>query len=203
LERLCQSTLAFAEDVTHRTGKSIWCDQTPWNLIIAARIANIYPSAVFVLMLRHYSGTILSLRRSYESGYRWAGATPEESAKLWARFYENVPKLPAERLIPVSYDLLCAKPEFVLGQLREALREHLQIDTGSLSLDVFLKSQASTTTRNTLAIADPNGAVQLRSISSVDRRQWTEEIEKICSPHVAVIDQALRLRFKGVYVAPV
>src|ERR1700683_2016969 len=65
----------FAEGLAMAHEKDWYCDTTPWNILAADRIPADIPDALFVLMLRHYSGTVQSLRRSFESGFGWAGAT--------------------------------------------------------------------------------------------------------------------------------
>ncbi len=84
----------FAEEVARSQGCEWYCDTTPWNLLVADRLAAQLPDALFVLMLRHYSGTVQSLRRSFESGFVWAGETLADSARIWAHFYRCAAEYP-------------------------------------------------------------------------------------------------------------
>ncbi|MGB6061185.1 MAG: sulfotransferase, partial [Candidatus Aquilonibacter sp.] len=74
LSHLFVGTLNFADACRDSAGAAMWCDQTPFNLQIARELVERLPDAVFLLMLRHYRGVIQSLRRSYATGYRWAGS---------------------------------------------------------------------------------------------------------------------------------
>ncbi len=128
----------FAEELTAADGRDWYCDTTPWNLLAADRIAAELPDALFVLMLRHYSGTVQSLRRSFESGFTWAGATWTESARVWADFYRAAGQLPADRTVAVSYDAMTADPETVLDLLVKWLDERgfpaRDLDVGQLAV---------------------------------------------------------------------
>ena len=57
-QHLIRSTVNFANETAAATGAVSW-----WNLLIAGKLASQFPNGIFVLMLRHYSGTILSLQR--------------------------------------------------------------------------------------------------------------------------------------------
>src|SRR5258708_17250358 len=59
---------SFAERLARRDGYAWYLDHTPWNLEVAASLAADPPDALFVLMIRHYAGTILSLRRFPPAG---------------------------------------------------------------------------------------------------------------------------------------
>lgn len=201
LEHLFVSTRDFADQVTSAESASMWCDQTPWNLLVASALSERFPNALFVLCLRHYSGVILSLRRSFEAGYDWAGRTAEESAKLWARFSMQIRELPRDRTIVVSYDALCADPEAIIAEFRLNLAKHLQIDPRKLDDRVFAKNHASGRPRNTLA-QEPGGVLRFQPIPAIDSGAWTDDMEKMCRPHIANEDQWLRLHFGNAYRRP-
>ena len=128
----------FAEEVTSSQGREWYCDTTPWNLLVADRLAAQLPDALFVLMLRHFAGTVQSLRRSFESGFTWAGETWADSARIWAHFYSSVGRVPADRTVAVSYDALTYEPETVLDLLRAWLDEQGyptdDLDSGQLAV---------------------------------------------------------------------
>ena len=202
LRHLVRCTADFAETVATKAGASFWCDQTPWNLLIAKHLATLFPDGVFVLMLRHYSGAILSLQRSFASGYRWAGSTAAESAQLWASFYNHVSELPAERTVVVSYDRLCAQPDAAIRALTRSLVANLDLNSDAFKRRVFSESHATKEGRHTIGAHATDGSVSLRPVPSIDSGAWTNQMERECREHVSVVDQALRLRFGLGYVRP-
>lgn len=201
LEHLVGSTTAFADSAAEAAGVSIWCDQTPWNLLIIDELVARFPTALFVLSVRHYSGTILSLQRSFKAGYNWAGRTMEDSAKLWSRFYGRVVDLPKDRTIAISYDGLCADPIPTLARLREQLAEHLSVDPLGFDDCSLAESHATEKARPTLAYVY-DGRAHLRPINSLEPGAWTTQIERVTRPIVATTDQWLRLHLPDVYEWP-
>lgn len=192
LQRLARD---FPARMALRERAGAYCDSTPWNLLVAQDLAAILPKAVFVLCLRHYSGAIQSLRRSYEQGFRFAGPDDRTSARVWSDFYRNVVHLPPDRTIEVSFDGLCATPGATLANLDENLRRHgLAVD--GFERRVLTRSHAvpASATRPTIARLDELGRVILVERASVDLEQWGSERDERVRGVVAEIDELLRSR---------
>ena len=203
LAGLHEFTAHFAADLSTRDGCDFYCDDTPWNLLVADALVRRLPGAVFVLMLRHYSGAVQSLQRSYAAGYRWAGSTPEESAALWARFYSCTAVLPQRRTIPVSYDRLVRKPEPTLRRLHERLRE-VGLDERYLDLGVFTVSHATKPQDavRPLSSVDAAGNVVLGRLPSFRADEWPEALDRRVRAIVHPVERQLIESFGRSYRAP-
>jgi hypothetical protein len=178
-------------------GRTWFCDATPWNLHVVGALTESLPDAIFVLMLRHFSGAVLSLRQ-----FPWAGNSWADAAQLWVTLNGCIDRLPAERTIVVGYDTFTSFPVEVVTSLREAL--------GSLGLDAdrfddrqFVASHAHVvgSPRPTVA-AVVDEQVVFRAIPSLDAQRWTPEVHAAVWPIVADVHRALRDRFPGVYESP-
>lgn len=174
LRAMQECTSRFAADLTARWNCDFYCDDTPWNLLVAHELARDLPQAVFVLMLRHYSGVIQSMHSSYADGYTWAGSTLEESADLWKRFYSCALSLPPGRTIPVSYDGLLQAPWPTLTDFHERIRS-MGIDERSLDVRVFTVSHATKPRHRArpLAVVDVDGRVVLGPLPSFRAHDWS------------------------------
>ncbi len=192
----------FATGVAMSAGCEWYCDTTPWNLLVADRIADHFPDALFVLMLRHYSGTVQSLRRSFASGFTWAGETLADSARIWAHFYRCIDRVPADRTVAVSYDALTYEPETVLGLLRDWLDEQ-GFPTGDLDAQQLAVSHAppSSGPRPTIGAPGEHG-VELRSVPSFDSDRWGSDVHRTVWPLVEDVHRDLARRFPTVYLRP-
>jgi len=192
----------FAEGLTAAHGKDWYCDTTPWNILAADRIAADIPDALFVLMLRHYSGTIQSLRRSFESGFGWAGATWADSAGVWAGAYQAAVALPAERTLAVSYEGLCADPAATLDLINRWMEQHGYptdgLDVGQLTIS---HAPPSSGPRPTVAVR-VDDAVELRPIASFDPLCWSGDIHRMVWPVVEDVHRRLSAQFASTYVRP-
>src|SRR5260370_39865509 len=99
-------------------GGTAFCDHTPRNLLIATQLAEVFPTALFVLTVRHYSGTIQSLMRlgmitvthDYEQGRDRQAATAAAAGTVWSRHYAAASQLPPDRTINLGDDRLCSQP---------------------------------------------------------------------------------------------
>jgi hypothetical protein len=192
---------AAAEHVTRlaRHGGHTWfCDATPWNLQVAGDLAGSLPDAVFVLMLRHFSGAIVSLRQ-----FAWAGATWQDAARLWVTLHRYVAALPADRTVAVGYDALAAHPAETVAALREVLGA-LGLDPAGFDDRQFATSHAHVVgrPRPTVASLDDSGRTVFRPMASLDEQRWTPEAHAAVWPVVAETHRELRERFPGVYSAP-
>jgi hypothetical protein len=200
LRSLVSATVECAESLRREANAVFWCDQTPWNLLVAETIAKELPDAVFLLMLRHYRGVVMSLRRSFAAGYQWAGWQIQESAKLWAQFYAGVDALPMDRTIVVSYDRLCEDPEPVIRGIETSLAERLGAPADGFDRTVFAQSHATSSTRRTLAHIVDN-EVKFRSIPSYETSLWTDGMEAASYEHVARVHDDLCERFGNQYAS--
>ena len=192
----------FAEDQTAASTMTWFCDATPWNLLAASALAEDLPEALFVLCLRHYAGTVQSLRRSYESGFAWAGEAWAESAAVWASLYRHVGELPTDRVVPVSFDALAAEPGPTLGLLRLRLGE-LGFDVDGLDEGVLAVSHAppSSGPRPTIGVVEGD-EVRLRPVTSFEGASWSGDIQRMVWPEVRDVHLDLQQRYEGVYRSP-
>lgn len=193
----------FAERLAseHRCGW--YCDTTPWNILAAKALSEQIPDALFVLMLRHYSGAVQSLRRSFAGGFAWAGATWADSAELWARCYSVAGVLPRERTVVVGFEALTAEPGSTLSVLRTRLEE-AGFDCSALDPMQLAISHApplgpgSRPTIGTLR----NGEIELHPIRSFDPDRWSGDIHRMVWPVVCDVHRELQRQFAGLYLAP-
>jgi len=192
----------FAEQLATERGNGWFCDATPWNLLAGGSLALDHPEALFVLCLRHYAGTVQSLRRSYQSGFAWAGATWAESAGIWASLYRHVGELPADRVVPVSFDALASEPGPTLGMLRHRLGE-LGFGVDDLDERVFAVSHAPPASGPRPTIGQREGeTIRLRAVPSFDAAAWSGDIQRMVWPEVEQVHRELQQRYEGVYRAP-
>jgi len=194
-------TAEFAAQVTSEAGFTAYCDSTPSNILIAQELSDALPNARFILVLRHYSGVLQSLERSYASGYEWAGATIAERAILWSSHYAHAAHLPPERTIAISYDAVCHDPGSTISEFRAELTQ-LALGEVSLDLSVLATSHATHTPRPTIGQKGPNGETLLRSMPSFDAKAWNSVEQAVADTYVHVIDNALELLFGSRYAAP-
>ncbi|MBE1489591.1 sulfotransferase family protein [Plantactinospora soyae] len=201
LRELQNHAAEFAGRLATERGARFFCDSTPWNLLVADTLAELYPSARFVLTLRHYAGVIQSLERSYRRRYLWAGATPVDRASVWAAVYERAAALPADRTTVFSYDELCADPDGTIARWRSALAR-IGVDPAGLDDRVFLRSYAGgwDDQRRTVATRT-GGRVEFAPIPSVDPERWSEALDTEVRPVVGEVDRMLRQRFSE-YATP-
>lgn len=201
LADLCAHAQRFAEDAARENGRAWYCDGTPWNLRIAAALADQLPDALFVLLLRHYSGTVQSLRRSYAAGFHWAGSTFEESARVWSAMYERVADLPSERTIVVGYDRLGMSPAGTLEELENGLRAH-GIDPTTLDRRQLTVSHARPGTPGPTVAVMEGTAVRLRPFQTFVPEAWSGDIHAAVWPVVGEVHQMLQARYPGDYLSP-
>lgn len=190
-----------------RKAKSAKCkyflDATPGNLLIAKTLSDEFPDAIFVLMLRHYSGVVLSLNRSFKEGYLWAGRTWEHRAELWRTFYSNVICLPQKNTIVVGYDLLCSNPKKYVKKLISDLASY-GVDNTVFNMAELAKNHAPNINeeRQTIGVAHSKGRISLRSIKSYDDSLWSIEIHDRIRPKVSGVDALLSELYGKSYISP-
>lgn len=199
LEHVFQGMRNFADQSRDKNGALFWCDQTPFNLLIARSLSGLLEDAVFILMLRHYRGTIQSLRRSFAGGYRWAGRQLQDSAALWATFYSHAEELPQERTLAVSYDKLCNSPLETLERVESSLSRMLGVDPGLFDRAVFADSHATQGLHHRTIAERTGTTLRFRSIGAYDTDQWSAAHEKAASLFVLETHEALLKRYPQEY----
>jgi len=198
LAELRDHARTFAERKAREHECDWYLDHTPWNLEVGARLAADLPDALFVLMLRHYAGTILSLHQ-----FPWGGDTWADSARLWTTLCDQMLYLPEDRLIAVGYDALAERPQQTLAGLAAGLATH-GYPTADLDSRVLLLSHAAIIgqPRPVIGVAE-NGKVRgLQPIRSFDAERWSGDIHAQVWPVVKDTHFELLRRFPGTYRCP-
>jgi hypothetical protein len=198
LAELRDHARAFAERRAREQECAWYLDHTPWNLEIAARLSAGVPDALFVLMLRHYAGNILSLHK-----FPWSGDTWADTARLWATLCGQMLYLPDDRLIPVGYDALAEEPEQTLADLTAALDTH-GFPTADLDARMLTLSHAAIIgqPRPVIGVADDGKVRGLRPIRSLEVERWSGDIHSQVWPVVRDTHFELLRRFPGTYRCP-
>jgi Sulfotransferase family len=198
LAEVGQHARSYAARIAREHGCSWYLDHTPWNLEVAADLAADPVGALFVLMLRHYAGNILSLRR-----FPWAGNSWEDVARLWSALYGKVIELPADRMIPVGYDALACDPAQTLATMEAALGKH-GYPVGDLDAGVLSLSHAAIIgePRPVIGNSGSGSPRDLRPIRSFEEKRWSGDIHERVWPIVKDMHFELLRRFPGVYRCP-
>jgi hypothetical protein len=198
LAELRQHARLFAERQARRSGCSWYLDHTPWNLEIAPGLAPDVTKALYVLMLRHYAGAILSMHQ-----LPWFGETWEDSATLWANMCGRIIDLPADRLIPVGYDVLAARPEQTLATLIAAL-DARGFPVHDLDARMLTVSHAARIgqPRPVIGVRENGRGLSLQPIRSLDAERWNDDIHDRIWPIVRDTHFELLRRFPGIYSCP-
>lgn len=204
LRSIQEHVAEFANLITRQQGLKIFCDSTPWNLLIIKELSKRFPNAIFILCIRHYTGVIQSLGRSFSDGYQWAGENYKERAEVYRMCYSNVESLPYERTVPISYDSLCSNPKDTLLNFKERLKE-LNFDVSSLNENIFVNSYATNPLheRPTLAFYNESQEIEFSSISSYNALNWSKQIEEEVYPIVRETDCLLENLFPEHYKKPI
>jgi len=194
--------ISFATSIASEENSAFFIDSTPWNLLIADELAHDLTGAIFILMLRHYSGVVQSLSRSDPSTYPWVGTTWKERAKVWSRFYGHAGELPFDRTVVVSYDKLCSSPGSALEELSLRLAA-FQVDVESFDLSALATSHATNPCDQRPVLAhEREGGYVTRPIASWDPQSWPTWMNKAIEPIVAGTDALLRQLFPVDYISP-
>ncbi len=114
IKELKEHAKTFAIKIAVQNNCNYYSDSSPANLLISHELASTIPEAQFVLVLRHYTGVLQSLERSFADGYSWAGNTWKKRAHIWRTFYAYTAHLPKDRTTIISYDKLCANQKTTL-----------------------------------------------------------------------------------------
>ncbi len=199
-ESLEKHAAVFASEEAIKVGSKFFCDTLPWNLRIGADLAKKFPEAIFILVLRHYSGVIQSLQRSHADGWAWAGPTDEDRAEIWTSLYSHAQELPSSRTVPISYDALCENPAPTIGIFKSRL-EVLGVPMGSSTYGAFVQSHATTARRPTLGSVSTEGFISLSPIRSFDQTTWRSITNGAIVSKINKVESILRGRFPE-YVSP-
>lgn len=205
-QHACEFIMRAAES----GGYAAFCDSSPRNILIADRLAEVFPNALFVLTLRHYTGTIQSILRlgmvqilpGFERSVDWVDPTAVAAAALWSNHYRAALQLPAERTIVFGYDRFCAEPEPVLARFKAGL-EAADFPVAELDDGVFAVSHAAqpNITRQTVGHPSKSGP-RLAGIASFEASGWSPATESEVQPVVALTDELLRVWFPDDYASP-
>lgn len=203
LGELVDHSVDFVARTVASAGTRGFCDDSPWNMEIVPHLESLYPSALYLLCLRHYRGVIQSLRRSYADGRAWVGATDTDRAETWVRFYSNVAYLPDDRTLPVSFEEFCVEPAVVIGRIGDWLDQH-SFDKKLLDPAVFVTSHAAgrSASRPTVASLSGSGRVTFGKRPGYDPTTWTADDERAARSVVLDVDVELRARFPRHYLEP-
>jgi hypothetical protein len=200
----------FVVRATQMEGRSAFCDAHPRNVLIAPLLARLFPDALFVLTLRHYTGTIQSLLRlglisvlpDNEPSVDFVQPTAVAAAVLWDRHYQAAMGLPLDRTLFFGYDAFCANPEAVLARFKSALAR-ADFPVGELDDGVFSESHASFPGRPRATVgANPSGPAGLSTIPSYDAESWLPINELEVHPFVDSTDELLQAVFPNDYSRP-
>ncbi|WP_082629673.1 sulfotransferase family protein [Pseudomonas paralactis] len=193
--------MSFAEQIKHQNNAGVLCESTPWNVRIMDKLRVLYPNAVFVFMLRHFTGVIQSLRRSWADGYPWAGPTDSARAELWCEMNDYILEFQGDGVIAISYDALCEEPANCLTKVRKQLMRYGIL--ADFDLSVLGVSHASTAERPTIFDATSAGKENtLRAIRSFDPDDWCDSCVGDLSGRLLRTHALLCERFPDDYKIP-
>jgi hypothetical protein len=106
-------------DALARSGKPVVVVKTPSNVLLWRRIAECWPDARFIFLLRHPAAVVASLHASWDPAWHpSASASRAEAGTSALRYMIKVDE--ARRALPghtVRYEELTADPETVIGRL--------------------------------------------------------------------------------------
>jgi len=187
-------------NICQHQNKSGFVESTPWNMRVLRDIIKEFPAAIFVVCIRHYAGVILSMRSSWERGYKWAGPTDTDRAKIWAEMNGYINELPMEQTIFFSYDAMCEDPAPTVAELEKQLVAHGV--AGLFDRSVFAVSHASSSARPKVALKQADGKSEMHPISSFDKAAWREVDEDLVQEIVGLSIEEIK-RVSGIQILPV
>lgn len=197
LKELREHAFAFPRRLANAAAAAWFVVSAPWNLLVAESLAEEEADALFLLCVREARGVCQSLKRSYESGRRWAGATPDERLDLYSRFYASAPQLPRDRTVIFDFDHACTDPERAFRELtRDLLR--LGFPGDRMNPAIATESHANPSAQPTIARRTEDGAVVWQARRAWDPGAWSAEEDEALARHARVADATAALaRFVG------
>jgi sulfotransferase family protein len=210
IEEVQRHAVDFVYRATEREGRTAFCDSHPRNVLIAPLLARLFPDALFVLTLRHYTGVIQSLMRlgmisllpDNAPSLDFVEPTRAAAAVLWDRHYQAAMGLPLERTVAFGYDRFCADPKATIARLKQALHA-AGFPVEELDDSVFSESHASVPGSPRPTVGAPAGAgTRLSRIPSYDAEAWLPVIERDVRRVVEETDDLMRAVFPHDYASP-
>jgi hypothetical protein len=210
MEEIQRHAAEFIVRVAEGAGYSAFCDSGPRNVLICTKLAEIFPDALFVLTLRHYTGTIQSLLRlgtirllpAFEATIDWVDPTAVAAAAVWARHYQASFNLPNDRTVFFGYDRFCADPEPVLRRFKADLAA-AGFPVEELDDSRFAQSHATAPGQPRATTGRRSGGrARLAAIPSFDPSAWTPVNELEVHGAVMATDGLLRSIFPDHYADP-
>ncbi|MEP6753077.1 MAG: sulfotransferase [Candidatus Dormiibacterota bacterium] len=205
-----QHAAQFIVRAAESAGCTAFCDSSPRNVLVGPTLAHLFPEALFVLTLRHYSGTIQSLQRlgtiallpGNEPGIDFVDPGAVAAAVLWNRHYQAALQLPRDRTVVFGYDGFCADPDAALDRFKRALNG-ARFPISELDDNVFATSHATLPGRPRAAVGhdSPSGPTLTR-IPSYDAATWSPLTEFEVDPVVSATHAELRARYPDDYGQP-
>ena len=209
-EQVQQHAVDFVIRTTQQEGRTAFCDSHPRNVLIAPVLARLFPDALFVLTLRHYTGTIQSLLRlglisllpDNEPSLDFVQPTAVAAAVLWDRHYQAAMSLPLERTLAFGFDRFCADPTPTLAAFKTSLAR-AAFPVEELDDSVFSESHAAIPGRPRATVGARQGGIgSLSAIPSYDAESWLPVNELEVHPVVETTDELLRAVFPHDYASP-
>lgn len=203
-------SIEFITRAADQEGRAAFVDSFPRNLMIAPQLMELFPDALFVLTLRHYTGTVQSLMRlgtiqllpGFEKPIDWVDPTAVGAARIWSHHYQAALQLPDDRTIAFGYDRFCSDPYPVLAKFKEALSA-AGFPVSQLDDSVFATSHGALVDRPRPTVGSTAGdAMRLGPVASFDPPGWTGAIEAAVQPEVTFVDAVLRDVYPADYESP-
>lgn len=205
-----EHSIDFVQRAAAEQGCAWFCDSFPRNVFIAPLLRELFPDALFVLTLRHYTGVVQSLLRlgtinllpGGETGVDWFNPTAAAAGAHWSRHYQAAMELPWDRTIPFGYDRFCVDPQTGLAELKGALVA-AGFPVHELDDRSFAESHGARFGEPQATVGRlERGGLRLQPRPSYDAAAWTEAIEADVRPAVAAADSLLAGVFPAHYSAP-
>lgn len=121
LESLKEHSKQQIAKICAQNKKEFFVEDTPWNYRIISTLEQLYPDSVYVLSYRNAEDVVLSMRESYQAGYKWAGPEDTDRFALWRDCYSCIHELPLDRTVIFNYDNFKAHPDQELEKLKKKL----------------------------------------------------------------------------------
>lgn len=166
-------------DVLSRSGKPTMVAKTPSNVLIWEQLAECWPDARFIFLLRHPAASVASLNKAWSSTWHPAetGTLDESSAKA-LRYMTCLEE--ARRTLPghtVRYEDLTAEPELIVRQICQFL--NVPFEAGMLDYGQFGHGRIAAGLGDTSEKLR-SGSIQAAS-APPDLGELPEELAKMCA----------------------